>query len=75
MASQPRGVQLARPIRGEVILFTVKQIVRLLRASCAWSPYSITISPPRSYYLMGVVVNLGIPIAKPLIVAPGLKRF
>ena len=31
ISSQPRGEQLARPIRSEVILFSVKKIARLLR--------------------------------------------
>ena len=50
------NVQLARPIRGEVFLFTVKQIARLLRGVCVWSPYSIAISPPDIYYLMGEIL-------------------
>ena len=33
ISSQPRGEQLARPIRSEVMLFTVKKIARLLRGA------------------------------------------
>ena len=42
-------MQLARPIGGEVILFTGKQIRSIVKR-CAWSPYSIAISPPRSLF-------------------------
>ena len=82
--SQPRGMQLARPIRGEVFLFTVKQIAGLLRGVHDLHTQSLLVHLDL-YYLMVVVANLlrtgsqsrscrylaGIP----LIVAPGLKRF
>ena len=43
--SQPRGEQLARPIRSEVILFTVKKIARLLKGTVS---VLFRFSPPRS---------------------------
>ena len=57
IASQPRGVQLTRPIRGEVFLFTVKQIVRLLRSVHGLCTLLLLVHLDL-YYLMGVVANL-----------------
>ena len=56
ISSQPRGVQLARPVGGEVILCTVQ----------VGSPYSIAISPPRSLFngCGCKPITNGIPIAK-----------
>ena len=49
-------MQLARPIRGEVILFTVKQIVRLVRGVHGLRTLLLLVH--LDLYLMGVVPNL-----------------
>ena len=77
-------MQLAKPIRSKVILFTVKQIARFLRGVHGLCTLLLLVHLD-PYYLMSVVANLlrkGSQLRScrylasiPLIVVPGLKHF
>ena len=72
-------MQIAIPIRVEVILFTVSNYLDCLDV---WSPYSTAISPPRSLFdgcghepiANRIAIALQISSWYILIAVPGLKR-